>query len=121
MAGTRKTALLIAALLALAWQSLVAQTHVHPDALCLTPITVSAACAPSVSASNPGKPDNQPADCPLCQAQFLSGHLLGSAAATIAPPVEILFVQTAVTALFGTQPARSHRWQSRAPPAPIHI
>lgn len=109
--------ILLVALLALHWQSFVAQTHVHS-----VPGTYYAAIVGKVDAKPQLQIDrssSDPASCPICQAIAHAGHLL------LPAPLGFQVLQSTTSwivvtsALALTLHQRSHSWRSRAPPHPL--
>ncbi len=109
--------ILLVALLALHWQSFVAQTHVH---------SVSGTYSAAIVGKADTKPElkndrssSDPASCPICQSIAHAGHLL------LPAPLVFDALQASVSwvivtpALALTLLQRSHAWQSRAPPHPL--
>jgi len=118
------------ALLAVALQSFVVQTHIHMGqgsgiqtiSIITAAKNLGAFSAPSVTpdAASPRDkyPINEdPSNCPLCQEIAHSGQFLHSAAALAALPasvsVHFIIFSEALPSFF----AVSHNWHSRAPPS----
>lgn len=98
-------------ILAFALQSFIIQTHIHGGSL-NDPAAISAASSLSHSKDSHNK---SPADCPLCQAVAHTGAFLTPTAAAMLLPssvqnIVLCLVVQAITV------ARTHGWQSRAPP-----
>jgi hypothetical protein len=116
------------ALLALAIQSFVVQTHIHRQTLAGSSIPMLAAVADdivsiaAVSAGQKGIPADQfpangdPGNCPLCQGFAHSGQFVHSGAVLAYIPawvsVHFIVFSDALPALLSV----SHSWQGRAPP-----
>jgi hypothetical protein len=107
--------IVLTALFAFLWQSLVTQAHVH-----FAPITYSAVVAGKAGSTAhiapPRSSPDLPANCPLCREIAHSGGYLPPTPILLgAPePATIRLVAPPLRALaFGE---RSHAWQSRAPP-----
>ena len=110
------------AVLALAIQSFIVQTHVHihNDALTGTQLVnavanVAAATKPIASKSEPRGHDDS-GGCPLCQAfAHFASALVPSPPATMLP-VTAAFESSAPKPTIVLGQAEAHDWQSRAPP-----
>jgi hypothetical protein len=114
-------------LLALAIQSFVVQTHIHNPAENFVPslsgIThVASNLATKASASNPDTTphdkfpaDDDPKNCPLCQAMAIAGHAILPA---VLPLSLQLYITIDVVVFIDAinVPSVSHNWQSRGPP-----
>ena len=118
---------ILLAFVALTIQMLVVQSHIHiPQAdgkvQSLSLITLAAGTVDAQHDHSAGAPgakypvNEEPSNCPLCQAFGHSGQFIASTAALVSLPYSItvnfiVFSETA-PALF----AVSHSWQGRAPP-----
>lgn len=111
--------IVLTALFAFLWQSLVTQAHIH-----FAPTTYSAIVAGKAGSTAHLAPSrsspNLPAECPLCrEIAHAAGYL---------PPTPILLGATETATIRLVAPPlralafgqRSHAWQSRAPPQPLH-
>lgn len=108
--------LLVAALLAIVWQSLVIQTHVHDDA---ASATISRAL--NVATADPSVRANvvahkQP-NCILCLEKSLNGSFVSPGIAAVARPALLFVRATAIPLPTLPDTGRSHAWHSRGPPA----
>jgi hypothetical protein len=119
--GWRRVVLALA-LLAFALQSYVTQTHIHfasEQAFGLSGDNFAPAAKIVADKTAPSKktPSNDdPANCPLCQAAAHSGQFITSSAIGFALPSEaIAIVPLAVVVLTASETV-SHGWQGRAPP-----
>ena len=123
--------LVFLALLALAVQSFVVQTHihipqVHGRAQTVSLITLAATAvadkAPvTADASTPAPHDKypineDPSNCPLCQEVAHSGQYVTSAAALAALPFSVTVNFVVFNEALPSFLAASHIWQGRAPP-----
>ena len=100
--------------LVFAFQSYVAQTHIHGQAQSLYGVAKIAA-APSPM---PGKLplDNSPTDCPFCQAVNLAGAFITPAALLFQLPQMWVASVTHIVIARDASGAVAHDWKSRAPP-----
>ncbi|MBO9581866.1 MAG: DUF2946 family protein [Sphingobium sp.] len=109
---------LLAALMAFSWQSIVTHTHVHAH-----PGTHAAATirtSDTAQLTDDQSPADQPANCPICQEIGHAGdYLLPTALAfemPRAPDQRPIVIPTVAPSLRqGLRP-----WNSRAPPNPLH-
>ena len=126
-----RVAMGLLALLAVALQSFVVQTHIHmrqgsggiQTMSIVTAARHIAEAAPVAEASQAATPrdkypiNEDPSNCPLCQEIAHSGPFVHSAAALIALPssvaVHFILFSEALPSFF----AVSHGWKSRAPPS----
>ena len=113
--SVRWIAIVLAAMLALAWQSIVVQTHFHFQAGAPAQ-SASGADVRAILGTGQAPVKDDPANCPLCHEFAHAGHFISPA-----PPG--LFVPgTVVACLFllsftpWARRERSHTWQSRGPP-----
>jgi len=106
-------ALLLAALVAFAWQSFVTQTHIH---LSDGPVATARAASTQVSGTQPA-PD-RPIDCPICHDGAIAGHYLSPGPVLVLAAIGATLWLFAPTASAPSRHARSHAWRSRAPPRP---
>jgi hypothetical protein len=113
--STSRFALFFCLLVALAWQSCLTQTHIHPASSARVLSSLAPVRADTGGGSN--SPDT-PATCPICQDAALSGNYVAADAVSLAAPA----VAIAWYYLAAPRPVRrdlkSHAWNSRAPPAP---
>lgn len=109
------------AVLAMALQSLVVQTHVHrtdaPGAAALASIDQSAAAAPSGKTAPDKFPIHEdPANCPLCQEFHHTGSFVAPTTAVLALPLSIHLSLIVFADPVLALRVLSHDWQGRAPP-----
>jgi hypothetical protein len=119
--GRRPSTMLVLALLAIAIQSFVVQTHVHFISQYGWTAPVRGAVEPihaNIGGDEIGLTQQEAlAGCPVCQAQATSGR------ATLTPDPLVPFLSERLPALIVAQAflhevgTVSHIWQSRAPPA----
>jgi hypothetical protein len=123
----RHAVLVMAALIAVAIQSLVVQTHIHHRMAQFAPLPGIAAPASDVvpidgaTADIPGNGPHDPfpgddPNCALCQAVAHSGAFLHSAAILAHVPAWVSVHVIVFDAVLPSLLAVSHSWQSRAPP-----
>lgn len=107
--------LLLTALLAFSWQSIVAQSHVHFDARTYKQLGIegdSSAARQTAERS----PADLPADCPICREIAHAGHYLQPAPlALAAPETGVVWIAISPWRTL-TLRQRRHAWHSRAPP-----
>ncbi|WP_404711848.1 hypothetical protein [Sphingomonas sp. MMS24-J13] len=104
----------IVALIALAWQSIVVQSHVHLDTNA-TP----AAIHRTQTLQHRSAPADTPADCPICRQFAHAGHYLSPGGFPFTAPAVHGFWR-AIGSLAGwIGERRSHAWHSRGPPSPL--
>jgi len=104
--------LAVAALLALSWQSFVAQTHLHYA----PPAFSQAATAPPAVQNGDQRSPDLPINCPLCQELATAGqYLLPSLPAIELPDAGEVWLSLASLPELTVREA-SHIWRSRAPP-----
>jgi hypothetical protein len=119
--------LVLLALVALTIQTLLVQSHIHIPQVpakvqSVSLITLVAGTADTQDNHSAGTPygkypvNEDPANCPLCQAFGHAGEFVASTAVLVSLPysiaVNFIVFSERVTALF----AVSHSWQGRAPP-----
>lgn len=108
-----RLALAYAVLLAFAFQTYVAQTHIH-----LTQAETAKLYTGGTGHDRHDKypASDDPANCPICQEILHSGHFVTPSALAYAPPAlavsTIALVDTALPFIL----ALSHSWRGRAPP-----
>ena len=110
------------ALLTFALQSYITQTHIHfasSQAFGLssdefTPIVKLAGDKTAPAKKAPSNDD--PANCPLCQAVAHSGQFVTPSLIGFALPSEAVAIVTRAIALRTVSEIASHGWQGRAPP-----
>jgi hypothetical protein len=120
--GWRRLVLAVA-MLAFALQSYVTQTHIHyasvqafglSSADVFTPVAKDANGKAIPEKKSPANDD--PANCPICQAVAHAGQFVTPTAIGFALPSEtVVFIPLAIAALTARETA-SHNWQGRAPP-----
>ena len=113
--GSGWFAVMMALVLALSWQSVLTQTHDHRHVASL------AEAAPHYDSGRHHQddqaPSHLPAHCLTCRAAAHAGAAVLPAPVVFVAPSLASF-QPAAIAPFGISAVqRSHRWQSRAPPA----
>lgn len=112
--GGSRIALLFCLLVALAWQSCVIQTHIHPvlGRQALSSLA-SVQTAPRGGRTLP----DRPATCPICQEAAFSGQYVAAGPAwLVSPAIAIAWYHSAMSRP-SRRDLRSHAWNSRAPPA----
>ena len=125
-----RVAMGLLALLAVALQSFVVQTHIHMGqgsggiqtisiitaARHIAALSAPAATADAATPRDKYPINEDPSNCPLCQEIAYSGQFLQSAAALAAIPasvsVHFIIFSEALPSFFTV----SHNWRSRAPP-----
>jgi hypothetical protein len=109
-------AFLLVTLFAFAWQSFVAQTHVHFGA-------ENYAIGHAGKADALGRPKivqpsaELPDECPICDEIAHAGHLLLPTSFALPAPETGTPLRGETPPFAQLPPARSHGWQSRAPPS----
>ncbi len=101
-------------MLAFSWQSVIAETHQH-----VPPAAASRAVAATHGGGKPAPsraPTDSPANCPICRELAHATHYLPPAPIVFAAPVRVFAPPVSVAAILLVLRARSHGWQSRAPP-----
>jgi hypothetical protein len=120
--GWRRVVLAVA-LLAFALQSYITQTHIHfatsqvfglSSADTFTP-TAKIAHGKFAPAKNTPSNDD-PANCPICQAAMHSGQFITPVATAFVLPSETVSIVPLAVAVLTASETLSHGWQSRAPP-----
>lgn len=130
-----RSSLTFLALFAFAVQSFVTQTHIHrmwaesavstTAAQSLPSITAEKSAAAAIAVASratrpepkdPYAPNEDPANCPLCQEILHAGHYIAPVAVALplpmaAPIGTVVFVQALLH-----RASTSHGWRSRAPP-----
>lgn len=113
-----RASLVIAALVALLWQSLIVQAHVHFETANAQALGQSLPASAGVSARQDSN-SHKPSDCILCREKSLNGSFV----TPIVLGVErlALFFATQVALPMPGLPSgqRSHAWRSRGPPAAL--
>lgn len=109
-AGSWRSAIALAVLLAFSIQSFLVQTHLHAPQWAL-----GFAASDGVSAPVDKTPLNADA-CLLCQEFTHSGHFLTPAAAAVLPPSAVVSLLPLTLAVHLTAKPASHAWHGRAPP-----
>ena len=124
----RQVTIFLLALMALAIQSFVVQTHIHRQILAaansgiLTAVADDLGLSAGAALEQPSSPrdqlpgDGDPTNCPLCQSFAHSGQFVhGGAVLAYIPAwvsVDFIVAQDLLPTLF----AASHNWYGRAPP-----
>ena len=113
----RRSAVFVFALLALVWQGLITPSHFHlRNAACLS-VGTWTDCEPlSRDRPHDKRSSGQDRNCMLCHELAVSGHYIAAAGVTYLPPLQVAFWLAEVRVEVGRAQARSHIWQSRAPP-----
>jgi hypothetical protein len=113
-AGSPHSVALFIALLALAIQTLVVQTHIH------APREYTYQPAPTYTHADTSQHeylgDEWPANCPLCQEMLLGGHFLMASAIQLPTPAAI-DSDAAISRELISRSIFSHSWHGRAPPS----
>lgn len=116
-AFARSNALVLAAMLlvmaSFTWRSFVTETHLD------LPVNSHAALSLSSEGQrlvNDKAPPAHPSDCPICREMAVSGHFLPPALVELTLPSPSAAIAAVARVLHSSGFARSHRWQSRAPP-----
>lgn len=110
------------ALLLLAWQAVLTQSHFHvtgePIGGART-IAASTGAPPSARLSSSPHRSDDPVDCPVCREIAHAGHYLTPAPVLVDRPAGMApwLAATALTVARGLE--RSHSWRSRAPPVSL--
>lgn len=105
-----------AAILALLWQCLVVQVHVHPDAGGAWR-QAPASARVAGNAIGQSHPVHGSGECPLCRELSLSGNFVGAGGARLHGPAASFAPAVLLPLPPLAEQSRSHRWQSRGPPA----
>lgn len=118
--GRHILALLV--ILTFAFQSYVAQTHIHltpPKVLSIGRAAGDVFAIAGADRSHSKKlPDNDdPEHCPLCQAIALSGNFVAPGVPILPLPTMAVIATEVFQQLSSYRSSFSHSWQSRAPPA----
>jgi hypothetical protein len=102
--------------LAFALQVQLIQTHFHP----LFGNAAFGGTANSSVAQTPAKKNspanNDPANCPICQAVLHGGQFISPGAVALALPSEAITLVPLAIAAVAAREIASHNWQGRAPP-----
>lgn len=120
--GVQRTALLLLAILAFGWHSFLTQTHFHPGRIetggaSCSVVAASGDCASHhLSDTHRGKSSGDDGGCLLCHEMAMSGLFIAPTPISFTPPVLAALWQGEPAPLVGRPQARSHIWQSRAPP-----
>jgi hypothetical protein len=120
--GGWRSIVLALALLAFALQSFITQTHVHfasTQAFGLSGDNFTPAAKQTGGKTAPSKkvPSNDdPANCPLCQAAAHSGQFITPSAISFALPSETIAIVPLAIVVLTASETLSHGWQGRAPP-----
>jgi hypothetical protein len=103
--------IILAAMMALLWQSCVTQSHTHFDRHAAVE---SAGQLSKLATGNP--PLDSTDNCPVCREIAHAGHYTMSAAITFHLPRAVSREHYITSTLTLPRKARSHSWRSRAPP-----
>ena len=121
-ASFRRLLTVLVVLAGFLFQTYAVQTHIHVPGESGSSLLLSyddaAAATKHLSPSSQHKkiPAEDPANCPLCQAMFLSGQFVMPGALVFLLPARPLSVVPLATALPTSGSRASHIWQGRAPP-----
>lgn len=113
-----RQALIFLALIAFAFQGYVVQTHIHfaPGTFAATDGDEHAVSGKTSDHHDKLPPNENPANCPICQEMLAYGQFVTPSAQALLPPTiavsTIAIVETALPFIF----APSHSWRGRAPP-----
>jgi len=90
------------------------QAHIHfaPD----FGISKSAGTAAKIPSKKNLPANNDPANCPICQAALHGGQFLSPSAVALALPGETIAIVPLVVRIVIARETPSHNWQGRAPP-----
>jgi len=105
-------------MLTFALQAQLTQAHIHfaPD----FGGAISKSDGNSTAAKTPSKKNlpanNDPANCPICQAALHGGQFLSPSAVALALPGEAITIVPLVVDIVTSRETLSHSWQGRAPP-----
>lgn len=113
--SVRHMLLALAALIAIAWQGLVVQTHVHPDADGWR-APGHALVQPGAASARGHQPAERPSHCVLCREKALSGNYVQPEPVVIRLPAAAFVVAAALVLPNLIDLKRSHAWRSRGPP-----
>jgi hypothetical protein len=109
--------------LAFAFQSYVTQTHIHFPHEAAVDIFASADQNRALNDQAPGKhnpdkypPNDDPANCPICQEVMHTGAFVMPDFVALLLPSQPISIVPIVIALPAAIETVSHAWQSRAPP-----
>ena len=105
-------------MLTFALQAQLTQAHIHfaPDfgsAISKSDTNPSIVKAPS---KRKLPANNDPANCPICQAALHGGQFLSPSAVALALPSEAIAIVPLVVDIVIARETPSHSWQGRAPP-----
>jgi hypothetical protein len=125
--GAWRRVVLALALLTFALQSYITQTHIHftsaqafglsSDNFAPAYKTTDGKAADGKSAPLKKVPSNDdPANCPLCQAAAHSGQFITPSAIGFALPSETIAIVPLAIVVLTASETLSHGWQGRAPP-----
>jgi len=110
---------------AFVFQNCLTQSHIHrTQSLFDSGASISASKAIAGNVGLPAAPGKQskypanddPANCPMCQALALSGHFLAASGIAIAVPTQISWASVTSHLAASILSAASHSWRSRGPP-----
>ncbi len=108
-------ALVMAVLLAFTGQSIVTQTHIHPETGFASTLTTSLTGSLPLATKAPSSPD-RPANCPICREIARAGHYVASAPIAFFPPMRTLALLIVPVFALWCGRRLSHAWYSRGPP-----
>ena len=106
---------LLAALFAFSWQSVVAATHHHPRSEAVSRVDTGKS-GPVAQPGTPVWPDDSPANCPICRELAHTAYYLPPAPIVFTAPQAATPQRVALAALSLAPGQRWHGWRSRAPP-----
>jgi hypothetical protein len=113
-----RLAITLFALITFTLQTYVVQTHVH--GIERTSIAGAALILDKNAAhkqpSDKSPLGGDPANCPICQAILHTGYYVTPSVAALLPPIVVASAAPIVVDAGTIVEARSHSWQSRAPP-----
>jgi hypothetical protein len=111
-----RIALAYLAILAVAFQSYIVQTHIH-----LTPGDAARLAGTAVTHGQDSHDkypaSDDPANCPICQEILHSGQFVTPAAQMLLPPALAVSTIAVVDTPLAIALAPSHSWRGRAPPS----
>jgi hypothetical protein len=112
--------------IAFTFQNCLTQSHIHQvqslsGSGAIVGTGFKAVAGKSSSAAAPGEQNkypanDDPANCPMCQALALSGHFVAAWGITIAAPTKISGASVPSDLAVSILSAASHSWRSRGPP-----
>jgi hypothetical protein len=109
---------LLAALLAFSWQSVVAETHRHvPGEAISGPLT--ARQGQQAQSADSRTPADAPATCPICRELAHANHYLPPTPFAFSAPRAPVELRPATVPVAWAVHRSAHDWRSRAPPLPL--